>query len=91
MDEKLIAEKMQRTGLAAIIVGVLNQDVNEPEAVALQMAAVDTLMMVMEQYPIGDMIDKSLMEGCLAFAERGLAKEGILDQVKGILNEEGGE
>ena len=91
MNELLLAEKMQRTGLAAIIMGVLRQDVNEPEAVALQMATVDTLMMVMEQHPIGDMIDKNLVEGCLAFAERGIAKEELLDQVKGILNEEGGE
>jgi hypothetical protein len=91
MNEELLREKLQRTGLGSIIIGMLNQDVNEPEAVALQLTTVDILLKVVTDYPVGDMIDQRLMEAALKFAERGIAKEGILDQVKGILNEDGGE
>jgi hypothetical protein len=91
MNEELLREKLQRTGLGSIIIGMLNQDVNEPEAVALQLTTVDILLKVVTDYPVGDMIDQRLMGAALKFAERGIAKEGILDQVKGILNEDGGE
>jgi hypothetical protein len=82
---------MQRSGLAAIIGGVLSQDVNDPEALALQVTTADVLIKVMEEHPVGDLIDEHLAKMIYKFAERGINKEGILDQVKGILNKEGGE
>ena len=91
LTEQLIQEKMQRSGLAAIIGGVLSQDVNDPEALALQVTTADVLIKVMEEHPVGDLIDEHLAKMIYKFAERGAAKEGILDQVKGILNEDGGE
>jgi hypothetical protein len=90
MNEKLLMEKMQRSGLAAIIGGILSQDVNDPEALALQVTTADVLIKVMEEHPVGDLIDEHLMKMVYKFAERGAAKEGILDQAKEILNR-GGE
>jgi hypothetical protein len=91
MNEKLLMEKLQRSGLAAIIGGILSQDVNDPEALALQVTTADVLMKVIEEHPVGDLIDEHLMKMIYKFAERGVAKESVLDQVKGILNKEGGE
>jgi hypothetical protein len=91
MNEKLLMEKLQRSGLAAIIGGILSQDVNDPEALALQVTTADVLMKVIEEHPVGDLIDEHLVKMVYKFTERGAAKEGILDQVKGILNEDGGE
>ena len=90
LTEQLIQEKMQRSGLAAIIGGVLSQDVNDPEALALQVTTADVLIKVIEEHPVGDLIDEHLMKMIYKFAERGINKESILDQAKEILNR-GGE
>ena len=91
MNEEIFMERMQRSGLAAIIGGVLSQDVNDPEALALQVTTADVLMKVLAEHPVDDLIDEHLMKMVYKFAERGITKESILDQVKGILNKEGGE
>lgn len=79
---------MQRAGLIAIICGVLEAPCSEPEAMALKMATIDTVIKVVNAHPVGDAVEMRMMNAGLKFADDGIAQEEALRELKAVL---GGE
>lgn len=85
---KLENLQMQRAGLIATLIGVLKAPCSEPEATALKMATLDTIIMVVSEYSVGDDCEMELMSACLEFTNDGLTQAHIMNDLKAIL---GGE
>lgn len=80
--------EMQRAGLIAIICGMLEAPCSEPEAMALKMTTLDTMLRVVEAYPVKDNVEMRMMNAGLQFANDGIAQEEALRELKAVL---GGE
>ena len=89
IQDYLLASSTQRAGFAAIITGILSIDCTDAEAVALQVTASNILIDVLERAPVDDEITQALLKAALDFAERGIAREEAVNELKDVLN--GGE
>jgi hypothetical protein len=89
IQDYLLASSTQRAGFAAILVGMLGIDCTDTEAIALQMTASNTLIDVLQKAPVDDQITDALLKAALDFAERGIAREEAVNELKDVLN--GGE
>ena len=89
IQDYLLASSTQRAGFAAIITGILSIDCTDAEAVALQVTASNILIDVLEKAPVDDEITQELLKATLDFAERGIAREEAVNELKDVLN--GGE
>jgi hypothetical protein len=89
IQDYLLASSTQRAGFAAIITGILSIDCTDAEAVALQVTASNLLIDVLEKAPVDDEITNVLLKAALDFAERGIAREVAVNELKDVLN--GGE
>lgn len=80
--------QMQRAGLIATLIGVLKAPCHEPEAMALKMATLDTVIKVVSEQPVGDDCEIRMLNACLDFTNDGLTQAHIMNDLKTIL---GGE